>query len=49
VFNFWGSLALGYNQLKDEPEVKNLFDSIRDYYCDLKSLTLDDSAVNLSL
>jgi len=38
-------LALGYNQLKDEPEVKNLFDSIRDYYCDLKSLTLDDSAV----
>ncbi len=39
------SLALGYNQLKDEPEVKDLFGAIRTYYQDLKDLRLDDSAV----
>ena len=38
------SLSLGYNQLKDEPEVKDLFGSIREYYQELKSLRLDDSS-----
>lgn len=37
-------LSLGYNQLKDEPEVKDLFGSIRDYYQELKNLKLDDSS-----
>ena len=38
-------VAIGYNKLKDQPEVKKLFEAIKMYQQDLKRLRIDDAEV----